>query len=158
MCQGAFIVGADGHYIRLTNNPGAHDPTWGELEEFLREDDTDTIAYDMSNFVCADFAERLHNNAERAGLRAAYVLITLGPCDYYRTIGGHALNAFDTTDRGLVFIDCTGLAEPGPENFDKIATVEEGQEYQPKLVFPQPNWNTRCDTMGEVLSVDGIQW
>jgi hypothetical protein len=158
MCHGAYIIGADGHYIELFNNPDAHDPSWKELEEFLREDDTDTIPYDFSSFVCADFAERLHNNAEQAGLRTAYVTITLGPCDYYPTIGGHALNAFDTTDEGLVFVDCTGLSEQGPKYFDKVVSVEEGQEYQPRLVFKQSNWSTLCGTMGEVLSIDGIQW
>jgi len=53
--------------------------------------------------VCGDFAETLHNKAEAAGIRTAFVHIELDDEDT-----GHALNAFHTTDKGLVFIDCTG--------------------------------------------------
>jgi hypothetical protein len=44
---------------------------------------------------------------------------------------GHALDAFQTTDKGLVFIDCTGLeaAEAGPSNNDKLVTVQKGDYY-----------------------------
>ncbi|HID42535.1 MAG TPA: hypothetical protein EYP30_01960 [Archaeoglobaceae archaeon] len=45
----------------------------------------------------------LHNNAEVNGIRAGFVEIDL--------VGRepHALNVFNTTDRGIVFVDCTGI-------------------------------------------------
>ncbi|MFC2041213.1 hypothetical protein ACFLTY_02690 [Chloroflexota bacterium] len=49
--------------------------------------------------VCADFADRLHNNAEKAGLRCGFVLGTM-----------HAFNVFETTDKGLIYIDDTGTS------------------------------------------------
>ena len=54
---------------------------------------------------------------------------------------GHALNAFNTTDKGLVYVDCTrGFSTPIIAEFtdsakreerehDKIAYVVEGKEY-----------------------------
>jgi len=53
----------------------------------------------VGSFVCADFAETLHNNAEKVGIRVAYVTVN----------GIHALNAFDTTDRGWFTLTMVGL-------------------------------------------------
>jgi hypothetical protein len=137
-------VGARGNPIILVNNPGARNPSWAELFQFLLEDQTDKQTYSYSSFVCADFAEMLHNNAEKAGIRAGFVYVNLE--------GGetHCLNVFETTDRGLIFIDDTGRSEleglqvPGllhymgplgtPQTYggtggawDKVAYVSEGE-------------------------------
>lgn len=154
--DGGVLVGADGHRITLRNNPQASDPSWEQLKTFLRLDDTDQIPYDLNKFVCADFAEKLHNNAEIAGIRAAYVCIKLGPSSYYPVSGGHALNAFQTTDRGLVYIDCTGF-KPGV-NADKIVDVVVGQEYVPRSIFPQPGWSSVWFSMGKVIEIEAIEW
>ncbi len=157
--DGGVLVGADGHRITLKNNPQASDPSWEQLKTFLRQDDTDRIPYDFNKFVCADFAERLHNNAEIAGIRAAYVCVKLGPSSYYPRSGGHALNAFQTTDRGLVYIDCTGF-EPGisADSADKIVDVVVGQEYVPRSIFPQPGWSLVWLSMGKVIEIELIEW
>ena len=129
---------ANGTPVTLWNNlKGTHNPTWRELRNFLDSDDTESIRYDYNSFVCADFAERLHNNAERVGIRAAVVII------YFASGPPHAINAFYTTDKGLVYIDDTGeglefvvtdyfydtpiygLAEAE----DKVAYVSVGKEY-----------------------------
>ncbi|MBE0481659.1 MAG: CAP domain-containing protein [Dehalococcoidia bacterium] len=125
-------AGAKGTPVKLTENPYAADPTWWELRAFLSADDTDEQAYIEGSFVCADFAAMLHNRAEEAGIRAAYVSVRL------EGEPGHALNAFNTTDRGRVFIDCTGrgLNAPGaasngddPLSYDKVAYIAVGREY-----------------------------
>ncbi len=106
-----------GRQVRLVNNRQATDPTWEELLAFLQDDDTDSLSYSrgiyaspgqpiVPGFVCGDFAERLHNNAEAAGIRAAFVVFHL------RDEEPHALNAFETVDYGLVYIDCTGKLRP----------------------------------------------
>jgi len=92
----SVTVGADGHRIWLHNSTDAKNPTWMELVEFLQSDRTDQRPYDSDSFVCADYAEMLHNNAEKAGIRAAYVYTS-----------NHAFNAFTVSDRGLVFVDNT---------------------------------------------------
>jgi hypothetical protein len=121
--------------VYLVNYAHAHDPTWEELVEFLKTDSTDDLYYEEDSFICTGFAETLHNNAEKAGIRAAYVGVGFaeeGP--------GHAFNAFDTADRGLVYVDVTGPGFSqtreefleGSESrceWDKIAFPAEGEKY-----------------------------
>lgn len=156
--RGGVLVGADGSPIKLQNNTNAVDPSWNQLKDFLLKDETDSIRYEFNSFVCADFAEMLHNNAEKAGIRAAYVSVQLGPCSYYRYGGGHALCAFQTTDRGLVFIDCTGTIGRYGLNGDKIVEVKEGKEYIPHSIFPEPGWDSVWRNMGAVEKIEVVQW
>jgi len=96
----------DSDYVSLVNNTNAVNPTFDQLMSFLEQDSTDTYTY-MEGYligrICGWFAERVHNNAEQAGIKAAFVAV-----NFVDTRTGHALNAFNTVDRGLVFIDCTG--------------------------------------------------
>lgn len=131
--DGKIVVGGDGEPIELMDNPNTTTPTYAELLAFLEADQTDKYSYIVGPpkvaYVCADFAKDVHNNAEAAGIRAAWVGIELEG-----TTEGHALNAFQTTDRGLVFIDCTGVGlwdEVGDRSrWDRRAYVEVGQPYQ----------------------------
>jgi exonuclease VII small subunit len=136
----------------IVNNETASNPTWARLLDFLRNDRTDENAYWPGVYMCGDFAKDLHNDAERAGIRAAYVAIEVGGAN-------HALNAFKTTDRGLVFIDCTGLVawEPGPSNCDKIVDVRLGKRYVPKSLFPESGWSVTWESLGIVHDVE-IYW
>ena len=156
--KGAVLIGADGHRITLRNNQNAKKPTWGELKTFLAKDKTDERPYNFSTFVCADFAEMLHNNAEAAGIKAAYVCIRLGPCSYSPSEGGHCFNAFETTDQGLIYIDCTGSSGFNPGNCDKIVDVSVGKHYIPRSIFPKPNWEIRWGDMGVVENIEITQW
>ncbi|MCK9356298.1 MAG: DUF5667 domain-containing protein [Dehalococcoidia bacterium] len=111
--------------------------------------------------ICADFAERLHNNAELAGIRTGYVSIDLEGYPDTQGYGipsdaGHALNVFETTDRGRVFIDCTGISGDGPYHNDAVVDpVRIGAEYVPDLLFDTEGWYTL--SMGEVTGVE-ITW
>ena len=58
---------ANGHQVWLHNNTEAKNPSWSQLKKFLNDDKTDAVPYQEKVFVCADFAEMLHNNAEAAG-------------------------------------------------------------------------------------------
>ena len=134
-----------GERIHLINNKYATDPTWEQLVAFLIRDSTDQKDYSLFSYPCGAFAEEVHNNAEVAGIRVAWVAI-----DFEDDSGGHALNAFNTSDKGLVFVDCTSsyrsdivhpfmidpvtgeVTEWKPEKFssyDRIAYVEVGKEY-----------------------------
>jgi len=133
-----------GSPVQLLNQDHAANPTWSQLKTFLTNDKTDLKSYSLLAFPCGAFAEELHNNAEAVGIRAAWVAISFADGS-----DGHALNAFQTTDNGLVFVDCTGRnplmelrlqvisygpgGEPvygvaGPDSWDKIAYVAEGKE------------------------------
>lgn len=87
-------------YVELRDNSSAHNPTWEELMSFLKRDRTDAQFYGVN--LCGWFAESVHNNAEAARIKAAIVLVNFEEGE------GHALNAFNVVDRGLVFVDCTG--------------------------------------------------
>lgn len=130
---------ASGTPIQLLNNfDEVHNPTWQELKSFLAADNTSDETYWYGFFMCGDFAEMLHNNAEAAGLRSAVAII------HFAKGSPHALNAFYTVDNGLIFIDSTGASfddkhfVPGPFGFpgfwisnkgeDKVAYVVEGEE------------------------------
>ncbi len=134
--------------INLANSETASNPKWAELLEFLREDKTDENTYVPDVYVCRHFARDLHNNAELAGIRAAYVAVNLPGA-------AHALNAFKTTDRGLVFIDCNGLpaSQSGPSNCDKTVDVRLGEHYIPESLFPESNWGVIWENMGTVLDM-----
>ena len=115
--------------INLENSVNAVNPTWSQLKAFVQADHTDQKTYIAPLFMCGDFAEQVHNNAEQSGIKAAFVAI-----EFNGSSAGHALNAFNTTDRGLVYIDCTGGQEllwghSTAGDWDKIAYVIIGKEY-----------------------------
>jgi len=130
--DGGIVVRGSGEPIELINNPYATNPTFAELVAFIERDRTDEYSYIVgppkNAFVCSDFAETVHNNAEVAGIRAAWVGI-----DIEGETEGHAINAFETTDLGLVYIDCTGKGFwNDPENrssWDRRVRVEIGKPY-----------------------------
>ena len=125
--DGAVECGADGDPIILINNPAAIDPTFEELIDFIQTDTTDLKPYIDDVYVCADYAEDIHNNAEAAGIRAGWVGIMFDGVEI-----GHAVNIFQTTDRGTVYVDCTGSSDPLDEtetSRDMIAYIQEGKKY-----------------------------
>jgi hypothetical protein len=75
------------------------DPTYSEMNRFLGEDDTDQNEYIEGSYSCTDFAASLNNNAVDLGYNTAYVHIS------YADGTGHAINAFETVDKGLIFIE-----------------------------------------------------
>ena len=75
------------------------DPTYSEMKLFLKEDDTDKNAYVDGSYTCTDYAADLNNNAAQAGYNAAYTYIE------YPDGTGHAIAAFQTVDKGLIFIE-----------------------------------------------------
>jgi len=97
-----YMVGGDSKLISLVNYNNAANPTYAKVVAFIKVDKTDQNLY-TSKYVCSDFAEDVHNNAERAGIKASWVTIA------FTNGAGHACNAFQTSDKGLVFIDCTLL-------------------------------------------------
>jgi len=90
-----------------------HNPTYSELKEFLAADETNLNTYVVGEYVCYDYVAELNNNAEAAGLRAAYVRIR-------SKNWAHALAAFETADRGVIFIE--------PQS-DKEVQIEIGEPY-----------------------------
>ena len=89
---GISYKGEVGTRVELSN------PTYKELIEFLAGDKTDSNPFISGEYACFDFAAELNNNAEANGIRAAYVRIRSEEW-------AHAVVAFETVDKGLVFIE-----------------------------------------------------
>lgn len=127
-----YWVGADGQKLLLINNNDAVNPSYDQLLVFLKADKTDEHPY-TSTYTCGDFGETLHNNAEAAGLRCA--LVGSNSCN-------HAFNEFETTDKGIVYIDCTGV--PGGAQYqDKELTL--GSSLVGKYLFKSGSMTMSCN-------------
>ena len=74
-------------------------PTYQEMKEFLAKDPTNQNTYVENKYVCVDFAATVNNNAESKGIRCAVVDI------FYPDGYGHTIVAFETTDRGLIYVE-----------------------------------------------------
>ena len=91
-----------GEHPVLVENTSAHNPTYKELLNFLKTDDTVKSKYVSPEFTCADFAQEMQNHAESQGIRCGFAGISFFESEY-----GHAMDVFDTTDRGLLYVDTT---------------------------------------------------
>jgi hypothetical protein len=126
--------------VLLVDNITATNPSWNQLVAFLSKDQTQNHTYITDVYDCSQFSRDLHNNAELAGIRAAEVQIW-----FKYEITGHALNAFLTTDCGLVYVDSVVQ--------DTIARVKVGKEYravEPERVRVQ---NIRNDSWWDSLGL-----
>ena len=154
--KGAVMVGACNQYIVLRNNPSAKNPTWADLKAFLNADQTDRQAYIAGKFTCGDFAEILHNNAEAAGIRTAIVAVELKPASQAEGVIYHSLDAFETTDHGLMYIDDTSSSQG--YYADKEVNVVVGDDYIAVSIFPEPGQMQTWPSMGKIGAIDVFQW
>jgi hypothetical protein len=93
-------------------------PTFQEMKDFILNDTTSRKQFVIYQYECRHFATELDNSAEDKGLRCAFVLLCYDE-------GQHAVVAFDTADRGLVFIE--------PQT-DAAIHPEVGGKYQGKEI------------------------
>jgi regulator of replication initiation timing len=102
--QGVEDLTESGYYLR--------DPTYDEAIAFTNSDKTDENEY-TSDYVCYDFTADFDSNAFQTGYRCGFVYIKFSD-------SAHAIACFNTTDRGLIYIE--------PQN-DEIVTLTIGQTY-----------------------------
>ena len=104
-----------------------HNPTYEEALDFIKKDQTDEENYDYLNHNCYHFSKKLNNNAEEKGLRCGLVKITMnGPTP-------HAINVFDTTNKGLLFIE--------PQT-DEIVNLSIGKNYWTECLSYDKDYGT----------------
>ncbi len=115
------------------------DPTYNQMLNFVREDATDKNKYIVDKYECRHFATDICNNAESKGIRCAYVLLA------FPDGTGHAIIAFNTIDKGLIYIE--------PQS-DDMVKLEIGKRYWQCVIpsgnnyYPAPSYD---DTVTEVL-------
>ena len=126
--------------VALIDNPTATNPTWSQLMTFIRQDQTDKNYYVEDVYDCTEYSRDVHNNAEAVGIHAATVHI-----DFENERVSHALNAFLTTDYGLVYVDCTKI--------DTIARIKKGKELRAVELDQITGTNVRNDGWWDTLSL-----
>ena len=110
-------VGSSSQNIVLKN------PTFRELRDFIIKDPTSRNDFVLNQYECRHFATDVDNNAEADGLRCGFVLLCFER-------GQHAVVAFDTTDRGLVYIEPQTDCRIHPE----VGGKYEGEEIKEILI------------------------
>jgi len=98
------------------------DPTYRQMVSFIEKDKTEREQYIEDEYICQDFAMDVCNHAEEEGIRCAYVNIL------FPDGKGHAIVAFNTIDRGLVYIE--------PQT-DELVEPRIGKHYY-KCVIAKP--------------------
>lgn len=93
-------------------------PTYEEMKDFLAKDPTSEKPYVAGVFECRHFATEVDNNAEAAGWECAFVLVCYAQ-------GQHAVVAFNTVDKGLVFVE--------PQT-DDVIDIYVGGTYQNQVI------------------------
>jgi hypothetical protein len=73
-------------------------PTFKEVKDFILKDPTNRNQFIPNKYECRHFATDVNNNADKVGIRCAFVLLCYSD-------GQHAVVGFDTTDRGMVYIE-----------------------------------------------------
>ncbi len=138
--QAGYKSGFDAGYKPATEQEAStgyalHNPTYQEMKSFLAQDTTNSKTYIENEYVCVDFSAAVNNNAEAEGIRCAMVDI-FHPGGY-----GHTVVAFETTDKGLIFI------EP---QFDREIELVIGKSYSQINNFtPAP----RDDTIDRFITI-----
>lgn len=94
--------------------PALRNPTYFEAQQFVASDRTASHPYINGSYTCADFATDFRSNALGAGYECGIAFL------YFPDNTCHALNCFNTTDKGLIFV------EPQLDNF---VDVTVGKSY-----------------------------
>lgn len=114
------------------------DPTYAEMLTFISVDKTDSNTYVSGSYVCNDFSIDVKRNAFNAGYRSFWVYIQM---EAGMVPVSHALVAFNTTDRGIAFVE--------PQE-DRIMNVVVGQPYWNRLYYSAPDYD---DTVTKIILV-----
>ncbi|MBA4385159.1 MAG: hypothetical protein C0410_10530 [Anaerolinea sp.] len=106
----------------LTPTPEYQSITWKQLTQFLADDHTNWREYDLEDYNCMDYAIDLVANARYANISAKIITV-----QFVNQETGHAFVAFETSDRGTIFVE--------PQGDNTYSNVEIG--------------NNLCDDWGE---------
>lgn len=101
--------------INLLKNKTLFDPTYADVVSFISDDITNenvymggyvngTLRNYLDYYVCLHFTSDLIHNAIDKEIRCGYVQLTFYD-SVYDDWSGHAIVAFDTVDRGVIFVE-----------------------------------------------------
>jgi len=122
--DGGYMVDSAGQPIIVPLSHGVHNPTFLEVYTFAKTNTLSDLSYEPGKYMCTEYALETRKEALAIGLKCAIVNI-----QFSQGIG-HAMTAFQTTDKGLVFLDLTGgTGEHQPGNYNTIGYVQVGKPY-----------------------------
>jgi len=149
------IADAAGRTLTITDYRYATNVSYDGLVAFLANDSTCLADYDFPNYTCGDFAVRLHDSAEARGIMCGIVGVAFNASDKNTSdfslihdngsAQGHGFDVFNTTDRGLVYVDATGITKQAKE-----------QGYQPHVmaVYVEQDMPLGEIAIGQAKSLD----
>ena len=85
--------------------PAYHKASYAEVVQFLKDDKTNLMQYNSKTFDCKDFASTLKENANQKGILCASAALDYVNYDSSSPAVGHTINAFDTSDRNIIFVE-----------------------------------------------------
>jgi len=94
--------------LKLPNKYHLRDPTEREVLDFIDMDKTDRNEYDYYDYSCVNFASDVDSNAAKLGIRCGVLYFDYWSYDWETEIWdiyGHAINVFDTSDNGRLYVD-----------------------------------------------------
>jgi hypothetical protein len=121
------------NYDRMTKGYAYvfNDPTYDQMVKFLETDKTDQNTYNIKTYNCQNFCADVITNAAKQGVRVAYVSIDFKD-------SGHSIIAFNTLDRGLIYIE--------PQTDEEVDLTAGKYFYQlvkakPGYYYPTPSYD-----------------
>jgi hypothetical protein len=121
-----ILLGVNVAYTsHLAGSGESRNPTYLEALEFIESDQTDKNQYVEGKYTCSNFAVDFENNAFESGYKCGFVLVLF-------VNKSHALNCFNTTDYGLIFVE--------PQE-DKIVKMTVGQSYWNRMTSTPIGYN-----------------
>lgn len=118
------------------------DPTYQEMKSFIAADRTDLKLYDRNNYNCSDFSADVILNAAKQKIRCAYVTIN------YAGDIGHAIVVFNTSDRGLIYVE--------PQE-DEEVNLQIGKNYY-QCIIPKPGYYYTKPAYNDIIVRFTVIW
>jgi hypothetical protein len=103
-----------------------HNPTYQETMQFITSDPTNLNMYLEDRYTCINFATDFSDNAVKKGYVCGYVII------YFPNGQCHAIDCFNTTDCGLIFIE--------PQT-DSVIQLIRNQPYWDRTKYGPQSYN-----------------
>jgi hypothetical protein len=98
--------------LTLVSGSSLQNPTFDQAVRFIASDPTDRHPYITGEYVCSNFADDFQTNAKKVGFNCGIVTVLSS------NLSSHALNCFNTTDKGMIFV------EPQTDNLIKLDSNE----------------------------------
>lgn len=149
------VMNATYHELVLSEYRGAENVSYAELCAFLENDTTEMADYRYPDYTCGDFALHLQDAAELNGIDCGIVAVNLNTTDHITVIPednssinrdkGHAFDVFNTTDRGIVYVDATGVTnaekKKGKRPYKMAVYFEDGMPLGEILLNQSESFN-----------------